>query len=110
MTRYSHGRPYYIYEAGARRNEPLDIRVYALAAHRRVNFDSVGIKAEMAAIQKECPTVKESLPVASEPITEKLVGNIVVERAPIHTGTRLPAYIPISQRGRAGTGESIFQK
>jgi phage terminase large subunit GpA-like protein len=113
MTRYSHGRPYYIYEAGNRRNEPLDIRVYALAAHRRVNFDSVAIKAEMAAIVKPvdetAPAVKDSL--TAEP--ERLASNIiVVERAPIERSVaQLPAYVPMSQRIRdGGSGESMFKR
>lgn len=113
MTRYSHGRAYYIYEAGNRRNEPLDIRVYALAAHRRVNFDSVAIKAEMAKVQKPEPVavVKDSL-ITETPQAERVVGNIVVERAPIaHPAATLPAYIPMSQRIKAGgSGESMFRR
>ena len=113
MTRYSHGRPYYIYEAGNRRNEPLDIRVYALAAHRRVNFDSVALKAEMA---KAVPVAVALVPAAeqvraAEP--ERLASNIiVVERAPIaRPAGLLPAYVPMSQRHRAGgSGDSMFTK
>jgi phage terminase large subunit GpA-like protein len=113
MTRYSHGRPYYIYEAGNRRNEPLDIRVYALAAHRRVNFDSVAIKAEMA---KSVPVAVEPVAVVSESLTaepERLASNIiVVERAPIERPAGLlPAYVPMSQRIKSGgSGDSMFKR
>jgi phage terminase large subunit GpA-like protein len=114
MTRYSHGRPYYIYEAGNRRNEPLDIRVYALAAHRRLTFDTVAIRAEMAAIVKpDAPThAPAAEPAANQTQAqpERIVGNIVVERAPIpQPSAILPAYVPMSQRrGAGGTGESVF--
>ena len=112
MTRYSHGRPYYIYEAGNRRNEPLDIRVYALAAHRRVNFDSVAIKAEMA---KAVPVTVEPVAVVKESLTaepERIVGNIVVERTPIEKPAGLlPAYVPMSQRIKSGgSGDSMFKR
>ena len=112
MTRYSHGRPYYIYEAGNRRNEPLDIRVYALAAHRRVNFDSIAIKAEMA---KAVPVAVEPVAVVKESLTaepERIVGNIVVERAPIERPAGLlPAYVPMSQRIKSGgSGDSMFKR
>ena len=112
MTRYSHGRPYYIYEAGDRRNEPLDIRVYALAAHRRVTFDSVAIKAELDAMPKPEPVVSKSETTPEPaPAVETIIGNIVVERAPIHQGTRLPAYVPMSQRSRADSdGETMFAR
>jgi phage terminase large subunit GpA-like protein len=113
MTRYSHGRAYYIYEAGNRRNEPLDIRVYALAAHRRVNFDSVAIRAEMAKVAPPEPVavVKDSLTTEATQ-AERLVGNIVVERAPIAPpAATLPAYVPMSQRIKAGgAGESMFRR
>jgi phage terminase large subunit GpA-like protein len=114
MTRYSHGRPYYIYEAGNRRNEPLDIRVYALAAHRRLTFDTVAIRAEMAAMVKpDAPTpapVPEPAANQTQAQPERIVGNIVVERAPIpQPSAILPAYVPMSQRrGAGGTGESVF--
>jgi hypothetical protein len=71
----------------------------------------VGILAEMAAIPKPDPVVKESF--TAEPAaapTERIVGNIVVERAPIPRPAHcLPAYVPMSQRrGAGGTGESVF--
>jgi phage terminase large subunit GpA-like protein len=116
MTRYSHGRPYYIYEAGNRRNEPLDIRVYALAAHRRLTFDTLAIRAEMAAMVKpDAPTtapVPEPAANQTQAQPERIVGNIVVERAPRPQPTAiLPAYVPMSQRrGAGGTGESMYSQ
>jgi phage terminase large subunit GpA-like protein len=121
MVRYSHGKPYYIYEADGRRNEPLDIRVYALAAHRRVNFDAVKLREEMKVA-------------ATEIVSEKLDGNITNLPAPAKERVRpdwrasmepaligsvkesvkingtLPSYVPISQRVNGGGGTSMFRQ
>jgi phage terminase large subunit GpA-like protein len=48
VPKYKNGRLYYVYSASNRRNEPLDIRVYALAAHRRMPFDAVALAKELA--------------------------------------------------------------
>jgi phage terminase large subunit GpA-like protein len=109
--RYSHGKPYYIYEAGDRRNEPLDIRVYALAAHRRVLFDAVKLKAELAGIAPRQPsqdTGKPSEPTQSQPSAlPKLSGAgqletappLVMAQSPGQT-VKLPAYVPMHLRGK----------
>ncbi len=130
IQRYSHGRPYYIFEAGDRRNEPLDIRVYALAAHRRVLFDPETLRKELAVNGPE-PTVEqpddldheandtESHPPAS---VGPSAGGMLFERAPIApspsadapkppapTGSILAPYVPMSERMKGGGGDSMFK-
>jgi len=108
--RYAHGKPYYIYEAGDRRNEPLDIRVYALAAHRRMVFDPVKLKLELAGEAKPdsgkvVPSEHTAQPEQASTLP-KLSGGMQVETAPplvmaqsVNT-VKLPAYVPMHLRGK----------
>jgi phage terminase large subunit GpA-like protein len=130
IQRYAHGRPYYIFEAGDRRNEPLDIRVYALAAHRRVMFDAEKLKAELSGTALQVPeqddTPEEAESVLRGTSAEDLrAGGMQFERAPIEQPSQaaaviakpapvagsftLPDYVPMSQRNGNSTGESIFK-
>lgn len=124
MTRYSHGRPYYIYEAGDRRNEPLDIRVYALAAHRRTPFDSVKLKQELSA-SPPCDSpgqrVKSENPSKASPLQSDWragmePAQITPSAAPLLSASPTPpasaprpAYVPMSQRFRGGGGATLFK-
>lgn len=112
--RYAHGKPYYIFEAGDRRNEPLDIRVYALAAHRRVFFNPTALKLELAipASGPVAARVVETVVTSGAPVIGPKAGDLVFEPgapvgsaavaapAPVAKGAVvvLPAYIPMSQR------------
>jgi phage terminase large subunit GpA-like protein len=116
MLRYAHGKPYYIYEAGDRRNEPLDIRVYALAAHRRLAFDSVKLKMDLALAEGMQATPRPANDTSgTDTPTEPQVGpraeGMTFERAPIEapkpaasepprpaSSVRLPAYVPMHLR------------
>lgn len=111
MLRYAHGKPYYIFEANERRNEPLDIRVYALAAHRRVFFDPVKLKAEMGVI--ESVAVVDSPDEQAQDSPDKVgpkAGGMEFERAPVQppaiahaargSSMQLPAYVPMHLRGK----------
>ncbi len=86
MLRYAHGKPYYIYEAGDRRNEPLDIRVYALAAHRRVLFDPVKLKMDLAVKEGASPIIEVTAKESTEPDSQRVgprAGGMEFERAPV---------------------------
>lgn len=114
-TRYSHGKPYYIFEAGDRRNEPLDIRVYALAAHRRVLFDAVALRKELGA-DVQAKVTPAQLTGERVPSALPRAGNLLLEHAPLPTAPiaatgaaeaaakpnagaiRLPAYVPMHLR------------
>lgn len=115
MTRYSHGRPYFIYESGERRNEPLDIRVYALAAHRLTPFDAVRLRAELGPILEVTATVATAAPVPAQ--VGPSAGGMQFEHAPLDPaapvavapaagpvvragGFKLPAYVPMHMRGK----------
>lgn len=120
MLRYAHGKPYYIYEAGDRRNEPLDIRVYALAAHRRVMFDAVRLKAELEVAGEAAPVTQHVTSVTTDVTTPPVgprAGSMEFERAPVVTESvvasalapaivapkpastvALPAYVPMHLR------------
>ena len=117
--RYSHGRAYYIYEAGDRRNEPLDIRVYALAAHRRVLFDAATLRAELAtpvsAATETAPKTEAERSNLPADVGPKAQG-LVFESAPLDKptgnagGFKLPDYVLMSQReGGENKGASIFK-
>jgi phage terminase large subunit GpA-like protein len=116
MTRYSHGRPYYIYEAGNRRNEPLDIRVYALAAHRRVTFDPVRLKKELEVTPGVAPVTPDVAPPAHakpnwrEGMEPAVIAHVPVTPASVPASSfTLPAYVPMSQRIRGGGGAAMFK-
>lgn len=107
--RYSHGRPYYIFEADKRRNEPLDIRVYSLAAHRRTPFDAEQARKALDALPIVGPVTPDVTAAA-----DWKAGLVEVAPAPSAetpaqkpkqpaSGVKLPAYVPMSQRikGRA---------
>jgi phage terminase large subunit GpA-like protein len=110
--RYAHGKPYYIYEAKAgQRNEPLDIRVYALAAHRRVQFNPAQLKLDLG-VKGEAATASQP-EVDRQPSDLPRAGNMQLERAPIETpaqqpakpvaasplsSVKLPAYVPMHLR------------
>lgn len=109
-TRYSHGKPYFIYESGDRRNEPLDIRVYALAAHRRVIFDAAKLKLELSgtagvtATQSQ-PSVKQQPQAPAQPTALPALAGAQLESAPPLVmapmggqAVKLPAYVPMHLR------------
>jgi phage terminase large subunit GpA-like protein len=120
MLRYSHGKPYYIYEAGNRRNEPLDIRVYALAAHRRLAFDAVKLREEYKVTGDVTPVTPDVTPapktnwkdamepaqiatVPAAPTTEQAMQKPVAPPAPVRV------YVPLSQRmNGGGQGAPMF--
>jgi len=105
IQRYSQGRAYYIFESGDRRNEPLDIRVYALAAHRRVLFDAEKLKAELAmknnpneeAPEQDDEGQGESANPATVEASERVgprAGNLTFERAPVDKPSQVVATSP----------------
>lgn len=123
MTRYSHGRPYFIYESGERRNEPLDIRVYALAAHRLTPFDAVRLRAELGPILDVTASSSPDVPRGTISATAQVgpsAGGMQFERAPVEVTTvgafaplvsaapaaarvasvKLPAYVPMHLRAK----------
>jgi len=105
LTRYAQGKPYYIFEAEGRRNEPLDIRVYALAAHRRVMFDAVALTKALEVKAEEAPEREADETAAVKP--SRLEG---VEASPlVRSFASLPAYVPMSERHKGGGGASVFK-
>jgi phage terminase large subunit GpA-like protein len=118
------GRIVYQYDAGDRRNEPLDIRVYALAAHRRVTFNAEAIRAELyGAGGAPAPERADHDEGESAPAPERVgpsAKGMQFERAPVEApavapsapvvavapapavrpvaSIRLPAYVPMHLR------------
>ena len=108
--RYAHGKPYYIFESGGKRNEPLDIRVYALAAHRRVVFNAEAERKQLGGDAKpktETPKEGGTMMDLAEPMPAPAV-NQPAAAAPRGTVILAP-YVPVSQRSQ-GQGEVIFRR
>lgn len=123
--RYQHGRPYYIWEADGRRNEPLDCRVYALAALRRSPFNEEELKRELAVFDGVAPvapvteTVEQPRPGSMAALTEPAPLPVASPtqspqaQAPqpkLAGAFKLPDYVPVSQRRPQNGGDAMFSR
>lgn len=104
-VRYQHGRPYYIFEADGRRNEPLDCRVYALAAQRRSTFFEEDLAKQMACAP-DSPVHAGSMATLTEPAPPPQAPS---SPQPVQDKAE-PRYVPISQRRKQSRGETIFSR